>query len=174
MATYQNGEPQHKTRLTTTAEPYLATASPVRTDARIRANEVCDKNAVYEPKPFEMTTPFWQVNKNETGLEHWNNQRHRWATVPSSSTALAVGSIDASAEEKLRQRRAEGKIWKTAAHTRPSKHNLERIYTLCIGHRKPFTRAVNLAELVPVLIAGWQKDGTWPEGQSAPPDSPPP
>ena len=46
-----------------------------------------------------------------------------------------------------------------------------KIYEKFIEQRKSLARPLNLSQLIPVLKAGWIKNGLWPEGQEAPPDS---
>lgn len=105
----------------------------------------------------------------QTGLNHWLQQRAQWTCKNSKSGASAK-----DINRALQQRRETGKLWDSVSGQRPSRHNLEHIYAKCIQERRPFKRPINLAELMPALLAGWQRDGTWPTGQTAPPDSPPP
>lgn len=152
----ENSTRRHNTRSTT-----KSAASGVHSSKKEEIFEHKDT-----PQAFDTSTLFWQVDAGQVGLDHWLERRERWTTLPSPTTAQ--DELGQPTQEALSRRREFGRIWKTPMDKKPTKHNLERIYDMCVDLRKPFSRPVNLAELVPVLIAGWQRDGTWPQGQVAP------
>lgn len=116
------------------------------------------QDATEPPVAFKRTCAFWKVG--EEGLSHWEARRSQW-----TKGGLAIDT------PHVTDRRRLGKLWKHAGSRDISRSNLEKVYTLCVEERKAFSRPINLAEIIPVLISGWQKNGTWPEGQVAPPDS---
>lgn len=120
------------------------------------------------PRALDQESPFWTIDEDCVGLDLWTRRRESWIQG-------GITHDDRAPSPALQHRREEGRLWRGAAGDGGSREastgNKEKVFDLCIVQRRTFTRPINLAELIPVMIAGWQKDGTWPKGQSAPPDS---
>lgn len=115
------------------------------------------------PQAFATSSPFWSIDSAAVGIDHWTSQRKRWTTGNHLTSAMTTS--------QLTQRRNRGRLWTGGGSRIETRANKEKVYELCVISRRSFARPINLADVVPVMVAGWQKDGTWPQGQVAPTDS---
>lgn len=121
------------------------------------------------PEPFNFTSPFFVLDRHQLGPTFWARRRFEWTHQDPGPSASSAQHHD-RVKEELQKRRVEGTL--TKGMGKLSEEAQLRVYEKCVDQRKGFSRPINLEQMIPVLKAGWIRNGTWPRGQEAPPDSP--
>ncbi|KAG1445249.1 hypothetical protein G6F56_009979 [Rhizopus delemar] len=80
------------------------------------------------------------------GLEAWEARRKEWTTPPQDFDFKTIQRYQEAFEELGDSEKKVG------------------IYKQLVQQLQTFTQPVPLKFIVPILIAGWQEDGTWPKG----------
>ncbi|OZJ04716.1 hypothetical protein BZG36_01811 [Bifiguratus adelaidae] len=83
----------------------------------------------------------------EIGLAYWEQRRKAWTTgngAPMHNQAILAKINDRS---------------------------MDRIYDMLVHQRRELSTPLPLSAVIKVIVKGWKREGTWPEGMEAPPDS---
>ncbi|CEI96706.1 hypothetical protein G6F70_002688 [Rhizopus microsporus] len=83
-----------------------------------------------------------------SGLEAWEARRKQWTTP----------NADVNVEEYIQELNK-----KQYQDLEDPKKRLG-IYKQLIQQHQTFTHPVPLRFIIPILVTGWQEDGTWPKG----------
>ncbi|KAG2174941.1 hypothetical protein INT43_006003 [Umbelopsis isabellina] len=105
-------------------------------------------------------------------------------SIPDSNTQMDQETVDSTPLENkpLKLWKSRRKAWTTPTENGrktefvlpkefTSKAAMCSIYDSLITDRRKLVKPLSLSAAIQIMVTGWKRDGTWPEGMEAPKDS---
>ncbi|KAG2185180.1 hypothetical protein INT44_001970 [Umbelopsis vinacea] len=112
-----------------------------------------DVNDIDVVMPTDETTPQNDLKGDQTveneALQLWHERRKAW-TQPTENARRSAYYLPQELQ---------------------SIQKMHTIYDSLIYQRRKFARPLPLPAVIDIIVCGWKRDGTWPQGMEAPKDS---